>query len=95
MIISSVQARIVNYMKYFYLKLYFLKLINPFSTNAPLLYPLKTSENQGSSDVFRGYRSRILIENGLSNLLVAQSKINRDDSYFIIISSLVMLINAF
>ena len=30
-------------------------LFNPFSTHAPLLYPLKTSEDR-FSDVFRGYR---------------------------------------
>ena len=28
--------------------------INPFSTNVPLLYPLKTSENWRFPDVFRG-----------------------------------------
>ena len=33
--------------------------INLFSTNVPLLYPLKTL------DVFRGYRSESLVENGL------------------------------
>ena len=31
-------------------------LLNPFSANVPLLYPLKTSENLRFSDVFRGYR---------------------------------------
>ena len=39
--------------------------INPFSTNVPLLYPLKTSENLRFSDVFRGYRIETLVENGL------------------------------
>ena len=39
--------------------------INPFSTNVPLLYPLKTSENLRFSDVFRGYRSGTLVKNGL------------------------------
>ena len=38
---------------------------NPFSTNVPLLYPLKTSENRRFCDVFRGYRSATLAENGL------------------------------
>ena len=33
--------------------------VNPFSTNIPLLYPLKTSEN-----VSRGYTSGKLVENG-------------------------------
>ena len=34
---------------------------NPFSTNVPLLYPLKTSENRRFFDVFSGK----LLENGL------------------------------
>ena len=38
----------------------------PFSTNVPLLYPLKTSENLRFTDVFRGYRSGTLVESGLS-----------------------------
>ena len=41
---------------------------NPFSTNVPLLYPLKTSENIRFSDVFRGYRSGTLVENGLNSI---------------------------
>ena len=41
-------------------------MINPFSTNAPLLHLLKTSKNLRFSDVFRGYRSEALIENGLN-----------------------------
>ena len=44
----------------------FLNLTNPFSTNVPLLYPLKTSESQRFSDVFRGYGSVSLIENELN-----------------------------
>ena len=36
-----------------------------FSTNVPLLYPLKTSENLWFSNVSRGYRSGTLVENGL------------------------------
>ena len=39
--------------------------INPFSTNVPLVYPLKTSEKLRFSDVFRGYTSGTLVENGL------------------------------
>ena len=57
--------------------LFFFLVFNPFSTNVPLLYPLKTSENHPVktsenlrfSNVFRGYRSRILVENGLSIFL--------------------------
>ena len=42
-------------------------MINSFSTNVPLLYPLKTLENLRFSDVFRGYRSGTLVENELIN----------------------------
>ena len=37
--------------------------IKPFSTNVPLLYPLKTAEILRFSGVFRGYGSEILVEN--------------------------------
>ena len=40
-------------------------ILNPFSTNATLLYPLKTSENQKFANIFRWYRSETLVENGL------------------------------
>ena len=46
----------------------FVKIVNPFSTNIPLLYPLKTSENVQFSDVLRGYRSGTLVENGLMGI---------------------------
>ena len=36
-----------------------------FQQNAPLLYPLKTSENRRFSDIYWGYRSGTLVENGL------------------------------
>ena len=39
--------------------------INPFSTNVSLLYPLPTLGNLWFSDIFWGYRSGILVENGL------------------------------
>ena len=39
---------------------------NSFSTNIPLLYPLKTSEILRFSDVFMGYKNRTLVENGLN-----------------------------
>ena len=38
--------------------------INQFSTNVLLLYPRKTSKNHCFSDVFRGYKSITLVENG-------------------------------
>ena len=34
--------------------------INPFQANVPFLYPLKISENQRFSDVFRGYKKGTL-----------------------------------
>ena len=40
--------------------------LNTFSTNVPLLYPLKTSENLWFSDAFRRYRSGTLVENALN-----------------------------
>ena len=40
-------------------------LFNPFATNVPLLYPLKTSENLWFSDVFGGCKIGALAENGL------------------------------
>ena len=43
----------------------YLQVINPFLINIPLLYPLKTSKKQRFSDVFRGYRSGTLVENGV------------------------------
>ena len=43
--------------------------LNQFSTNFPLLYSLKTSKNPMFSDVFKGYRSGTLVENGLVDIL--------------------------
>ena len=40
-------------------------ILNTFSTNVPLLYPLKISEHLRFSDVFRECRSGTLVENGL------------------------------
>ena len=42
-----------------------LKKFDLFSTNAPVLHPLKTSENFRFSDVFSGYGSGTFVENGL------------------------------
>ena len=43
--------------------------LNPFPANVPYLYPLKTSENQRVSDIFRGCRKGTLAWNGLSLLI--------------------------
>ena len=42
-----------------------LKKFDLFSTNAPVLHPLKTSESFRFSDVFSGYGSGTFVENGL------------------------------
>ena len=43
----------------------YLDWLNPYSLNVTFLYPLKTSENLGFSDVFRGYRKVTLGQYGL------------------------------
>ena len=40
-------------------------LFNPFQSSVLLVYPLKMSMNQRCSDIFRGYRNRILVWDGL------------------------------
>ena len=52
--------------------------INQFSTNVPLLYSMKTSENLRLFDVFRGHRSgRTLVEKGLKT----NAPVVRDHSF--------------
>ena len=41
-------------------------LFNPLQPSVAFLYPLKTSENQRFSDIFRGYRKRPVARKGLS-----------------------------
>ena len=40
-------------------------VFNPFLANVPILYPLKTPENQKFSGVFMGYKMGTLAKNGL------------------------------
>ena len=52
--------------------------VNPFPANVPILYPLKTTENQRFSVVFRGYKMGTLAANGLNifwfkNILILKS----------------------
>ena len=59
----------------------FIKLFSysckPFSTLCkPYLYPLTKSENQSFFEVFIGYRSGILVKNGLRILLHSLNKTN-------------------
>ena len=49
-------------------------LFNLFSTNAPLLCPLKTSENWRFPDDFSGYRSGTLVENELRKVQIKNRK---------------------
>ena len=48
----------------FFVRIY--TVINPFHATGLFRYPLKTSENQSFSDVFRGYRKRPVAWNGLN-----------------------------
>ena len=41
------------------------KVINPFLANIPILYPLKTSESQRFSGVFKRYKMGTLARIGL------------------------------
>ena len=58
-----------------YIITFSMPLFNPFSTNVPPLYPLKKSEDRRFSDVFRGYRSEKLDENGCSKSLKVVSRL--------------------
>ena len=46
----------------------FVCIFNPFQENVSFLYPLKMSQNQRFSDVFRWYRKGTLASNGLNDL---------------------------
>ena len=39
-------------------------IVNPILANVPILYPLKTPENQRFSGVFKGYKMGTLARNG-------------------------------
>ena len=58
-----------------------LSIFNPFSTNVPYLYPLKTSENRRFSDIFRGYRSGTLVENGLKTMSFNLTRVTRSSLF--------------
>ena len=52
-------------------RIYFkVMIINPFYTTGLFLYPLNALENQGFSDVFRGYRKKPVTWNGLSGSMM-------------------------
>ena len=61
------RERVKEFRKYqmLFLSFSFNRKLNPYSTNAPLPYSLKIRENLQFSDVFRGYRSGTLVQNGL------------------------------
>ena len=54
----------------------FLNIVNPFLANDPILYPLKTPENQRFSSVFREYKIATLAWNGLKNILFLYDRVN-------------------
>ena len=45
-------------------------LLTPLPANVPILYPLKTSENQRFSGVFRGHKMETLTGNGFKKCLL-------------------------
>ena len=47
--------------------------LSPFLTSVPLLYPLKTSENSGSANVFRENNCGALVENGLKKIFTSDN----------------------
>ena len=54
---------------------------DPFSTNAPLLYLLKTSENWRFPDVFKGYKNETLVKNGLINVVFEQVSLHKNEVF--------------
>ena len=44
--------------------------INPFLASVPILYPSKTPGNQKVSDVFREYKIRVMVQNGLIKFIM-------------------------
>ena len=48
-------------------------IVNPFNTTDLLLHPIKTSEDQGISDIFRGYRKRPVAWNELHRHWIVRS----------------------
>ena len=44
--------------------------IDPFLTNEPILFPLKTPENQKSSNVFRRYKMGTMVRDGLIKFII-------------------------
>ena len=60
--------------------------LNPFLTNVPLLYPLKTPENHWFSGVFRGYKIGTLARNRskyqIANFGKTLSSLNKDFGQF-------------
>ena len=59
-----------------------LSIFNPFSTSVPYQYPLKTSENRRFSDIFRGYRSGTLVENGLKTMSFNLTRVTRSSLFY-------------
>ena len=56
---------------------------NPFLANVPILYPLKTPENQRFSGVFRRSKKGTLARNGLSLVSIGQYRVKGLINYFL------------
>ena len=74
---------LVGVIKYSYNEI-FNNFLNPYLANVPILYPLKTPENQSFSDVFRGYKMETLAKNGLISVSM---------NYFFLKSFEIILLN--
>ena len=72
LIYINLQARIYYYS---IILIYQKIVINPVHVTGLFLYPLKTSENQRFSYIFRGYRKRPVAKNGLNRLILKFSKL--------------------
>ena len=47
-------------------------IVNPILANVPILYPLKTPENQRFPGIFRGYKMGTLARYGLKDFLIIE-----------------------
>ena len=60
-----------------------LTILNSFLANVPILYSLKTPENQRFSGVFRGYKTGTLVRNRLKYIYIYNYKFDCSDKCFI------------
>ena len=58
-------------------------LFNPFNATSIFLYPPKTSESQSFSGIFRAYRKKPVVSNGLKNSIRFSHFIGKDRIYYV------------